>query len=83
MSEEQIDLLNCPNCGATYLRAGECPALCSPPPMKPPKYKGPLVVGRTHMSRLAAPVYRPADWAKNEEGIIVDDVLYKPEDWIG
>ena len=63
MSEEQIDLLNCPNCGATYLRAGVCPALCEPAPLPPPKYKGPLVVGRAHMGRLAAPVYTKCeDW---------------------
>jgi hypothetical protein len=52
----------CPRCGAVYLRADECPALCGPAPVPPPKYRGPRMIGQSHMSRLAAPVYKPEDW---------------------
>lgn len=51
-------------CGAQLGRSGKCPALCEPVPQPAPKYTGPLVVGRTHMSRLAAPVYVPGPAVK-------------------
>lgn len=44
-------------CGARLGRTGKCPALCEPVPEPTPKYTGPLVVGGTHLGRLARPVY--------------------------
>jgi hypothetical protein len=43
-------------CGVQLGRNGKCPALCEPVPDAPPVYTGPLVIGRTHIGRLAAPV---------------------------
>lgn len=53
------DVGKCEKCGAIMLRLGECPALCAPPPVPAPKYKGPKVIGITHTSRLGKPVYTP------------------------
>jgi hypothetical protein len=46
----------CDHCGEQLGRNGKCPALCEPLPLPQPKYTGPLVVGSTHIGRLAAPV---------------------------
>jgi len=46
----------CARCGAPLGRAGKCPALCTPVPAPPPAYAGALVIGRSHVGRLAAPV---------------------------
>lgn len=43
-------------CGARLGRRGKCPALCEPVPLPQPAYIGPLVVGRTHIGRLAQPI---------------------------
>jgi hypothetical protein len=41
--------------GATLGRNGKCSALCEPVTEPAPEYRGPTVVGRTHLGRLAAP----------------------------
>lgn len=46
----------CQNCGEMLGLNGKCPALCEPVPTPPPVYTGPVIVGSTHLGRLAAPV---------------------------
>lgn len=43
-------------CGARLDRRGICPALCEPLEQPQPPYRGPQVVGRTHLGRIARPV---------------------------
>ena len=49
----------CLRCGALYLREGECPALCAPPPSPAPKYRGPKIIGLSHTAKLGRPVWAP------------------------
>ncbi|WP_024517044.1 hypothetical protein [Bradyrhizobium sp. Tv2a-2] len=43
-------------CGVRLGRMGKCPALCTPVAEEPPQYRGPMVVGRSHIGRIGAPV---------------------------
>jgi hypothetical protein len=40
-------------CGAKLGRNGKCPAICEPVTEPAPEYRGPTVVGLTHIGRMA------------------------------
>lgn len=50
----------CANCEAALGKRGKCPALCQPID-DAPEYKGPEIIGGTHLGRMAQPVRFPGD----------------------
>lgn len=70
LSEELLALMMLPRCkcGAMLDLVSKCPAICEPLPLPRPPYIGPLVVGKTHMSKLSQPVLLSHEWMKSSLG---------------